>query len=94
MLQSSKPHNSNNIICQGDKAADGVGATIHVDSVSLLPGADECVKAGVFSTLHPQVSVHMKRSSCFGFGKTACVIRCNEYSSGVVVSLIIDARWY
>ena len=36
-------------------AASVIGVKLHLDSVPLLPGAADCVKKGVFSTLQPQV---------------------------------------
>ena len=35
--------------------SDGIGVRIHLDDVPLLSGAADCVRKGVFSTLHPQV---------------------------------------
>lgn len=38
-----------------DGTGSAMGVRVHLDSVPLLPGAAECVRQGVFSTLQPQV---------------------------------------
>ena len=37
------------------KAEGGLVAEVWMDAVPLLPGAAECVRAGILSSLHPQV---------------------------------------
>jgi hypothetical protein len=47
-------NNNNIIIIKGNDSEYSYGAKINLDAIPLLPGAEECIKNGIFSSLYPE----------------------------------------